>query len=342
MEINSPVGNFIDLIAKVKKSAVAYQSKLLRNEAATRAVLIDPILKALGWDISNPDMVEFERFYRDTKVDYALYDQEGKVRIIVEAKALGGNLSDLKILTSLVSYGFTYGIQELFLTNGLVWQHFYQLRPGEMEPKELDISKDSLGHVASYLIENLDAAKYWSKNTSKEELKEKEEEEEVKPTHFLVGQPETFAQITNPRQVSRKPVISSREPNPVFDGTNFIELDALNIDTRGKSPPRRLRLPDGSIKEISRWRDILSNCVLFVLAHQPNLQIPLPDRVGKTVYLLNHTHIEGVTNIETSYNGRTIYIYLNYSSNNCLSNAKYILSFLPRDMEKVPAAISFQ
>jgi hypothetical protein len=337
MEIHSPIGNFIDQLAKVKKSAAAYQSKLLKNEAATRAVLIDPIMKALGWDISNPDMVEFERFYRDTKVDYALYDQDGNVKIIVEAKALGGNLSDLKILTSLVSYGFTYGIQELFLTNGLVWQHFYQSKPGEMEPKELDISKDSLVHVATYLIDNLDAAKYWSEETSKEEPEEKQEE--VKPTPVIVGVTET---ITSPLQITRKPAVTSREPNPIFDGANFVELDTFNVDTRGKSPPRRLRLPDGSIKPIFKWRDILSNCVLFVLANQPNLQIPLPDRVGKSVYLLNTSHIDGVTNIEANYNGRTIYIYLNYSSNNCLSNAKYILNFLPKDMDKAPAAISFQ
>lgn len=53
MRIQSPLSNLCEVLRQINDSAAQYQATLKKNEAATRAVLIDPLLRALGWDIAN-------------------------------------------------------------------------------------------------------------------------------------------------------------------------------------------------------------------------------------------------------------------------------------------------
>ncbi len=61
MRIQSPLSNLSDVLAQIKDSANQYQGTLKKNEASTRAVLIDPVLRELGWDTANTYMVEVEK-----------------------------------------------------------------------------------------------------------------------------------------------------------------------------------------------------------------------------------------------------------------------------------------
>lgn len=65
------------------------------HETRTRVLLIDPILKALGWDVLDPDIVEIETPNEDGgRPDYVLKVGD-QPRLVVEAKALGKlNVSD--------------------------------------------------------------------------------------------------------------------------------------------------------------------------------------------------------------------------------------------------------
>ena len=65
------------------------------GETDTKSVLIDPILRALGWDVEDLDEVkrEYEGNEASNPVDYALLLQRTP-RLFVEAKALGMSLSD--------------------------------------------------------------------------------------------------------------------------------------------------------------------------------------------------------------------------------------------------------
>ena len=46
----SPVATLYQILQQVSASAQAHASLFQKNEAATRAALIDPVLRALGWD----------------------------------------------------------------------------------------------------------------------------------------------------------------------------------------------------------------------------------------------------------------------------------------------------
>ncbi len=72
MGIRSPFGGFVEVLCDVKERALLYRGRLSKSEASTRVALIDPILKALGWDTSNPNMIEFEKTLPQSRADYAL------------------------------------------------------------------------------------------------------------------------------------------------------------------------------------------------------------------------------------------------------------------------------
>ena len=84
-----------EAIDAIRRRVEEYQS-YFDHEAQTRYWLIDPMLRALGWDLSDAEQVVPE-FYRYTqkshrRVDYAFFSQEiEKPLIIVEAKAIQKN-----------------------------------------------------------------------------------------------------------------------------------------------------------------------------------------------------------------------------------------------------------
>src|SRR5579859_2928291 len=63
------------------------------GEQNTKAALIEPMLRVLGWDVEDPDEVhrEYKQKSMDNPVDYALM-LDGKPALFVEAKGLRENL----------------------------------------------------------------------------------------------------------------------------------------------------------------------------------------------------------------------------------------------------------
>ncbi len=91
--VRSDVDNLIEVIGTIQKHMGndKYRHDLLGNELLTRYVLIDPLLRALGWDTENPKEVWVE--YRVTskrrkRADYVLFRGKEAVALI-EAKKFG-------------------------------------------------------------------------------------------------------------------------------------------------------------------------------------------------------------------------------------------------------------
>jgi hypothetical protein len=84
-------------LAQTVEQALKTASKLKTsggNEANTKALLIEPMLSALGWDTTDVDQVEREyRVYDNTALDYALRIDD-ELRLFVEAKAVAKQLED--------------------------------------------------------------------------------------------------------------------------------------------------------------------------------------------------------------------------------------------------------
>jgi hypothetical protein len=113
------------------------------KETPTRTILVDPVLKALGWDICDPNEVEQEYPMVDGKsVDYAL-KINGKPVLLVEAKALDDPLEDVKAITQVVGYAANDGILWCALTNGVKWQVYCSIEECPAPDKLMfDVSLD--------------------------------------------------------------------------------------------------------------------------------------------------------------------------------------------------------
>ena len=101
----------------------------VRNELFTRYVIIDPVLRALGWDPSNPAqcVVEYQT-PRGGRADYALLDRQRKPAVLVEAKRVGGRTDDDANQEQVEKYAREVGgIRAVAITNGEYWDIFHKV-----------------------------------------------------------------------------------------------------------------------------------------------------------------------------------------------------------------------
>ncbi len=308
MRIQSPLSNLCDVLVHVRSSATRYEATLRKNEAATRAVLIDPILRALGWDTSNTYMVEVEKTLSQTRVDYALDNQSSDVKVIIEAKPLGEDLNHPSIFFSLLKYAFTYKIQDIFLTDGLNWRHFTNFDPQSTEATNvLNIAADDPVECAAYLVQRLDAAKFWPEEQTIDTLTQ--QVAQLESTVAVLQQTVAAMQSSTPStapDVEYTPTPSAEDNHAVT--ASFVDLDKLG-SVKGKKPSL-LRLPDGSAKKVRAWSQFLIEYCKFSLDHNKSITIPLPDKSGRNTMLLSIVEPDTNRKYEpVQYNGRKIYIY---------------------------------
>ena len=104
------------------------------DEANTKAVVIEPILRELGWDVVDPDEVRREYSVGNRSVDYALfYDNNSKV--FVEAKR--GNEPLERHQEQLVRYAFDEGVEIAILTNGATWWFYLPIQAVNWERRKV-------------------------------------------------------------------------------------------------------------------------------------------------------------------------------------------------------------
>lgn len=107
------------------------------NEANTRALVIEPVLAAIGWDPADLSQVDREYCVFDgTFLDYALRI-DGAPRLFLEAKAIGKSLDDKKFASQTINYANNEGVIWCVLTNGLSYRVYKTNEPVPMDKKLL-------------------------------------------------------------------------------------------------------------------------------------------------------------------------------------------------------------
>ena len=82
-----PLDDLFTLIHELRERIDAHGAALRQSEALTRYALIDPLLRALGWNTADPALVAPEYKSGSGSADYALLGN-GKPLMMVEAKKL--------------------------------------------------------------------------------------------------------------------------------------------------------------------------------------------------------------------------------------------------------------
>ena len=165
-------------------------TRLENNEADLRELdsryyLIDPVLRALKWDLSDPAQVKFECQMGDGRIDYVLFNRKGNPAVYMEAKRADSWLTDENIV-QLREYVQRRKQGLAVLTNGTEWKIYDLSRRGRFDSergkKLADIYFDlpdrfseedewseeteettamSVGEVAKILYQCLDKQRHW-------------------------------------------------------------------------------------------------------------------------------------------------------------------------------------
>ena len=109
-------------LISVRERIAKYQAQSI-GEQDTKATLIVPILRALGWDTEDLEDVklEYRRRPSDNPVDYALFLLRTP-RLFIEAKSLGAHLDDGKWASQILNYASAAGVEWIALTDGNEWR----------------------------------------------------------------------------------------------------------------------------------------------------------------------------------------------------------------------------
>lgn len=135
-------------IEQARKTAAQLEASGSGNEANTRALLIEPLLASLGWNLTDLDVVDREyRVYDGTALDYAL-KIAGHPRLFVEAKGITKSLDDKQFIAQTVNYANNEGVVWCVLTNGLRFRIYKTNEPVGMADKllfEVDLAEEANG-----------------------------------------------------------------------------------------------------------------------------------------------------------------------------------------------------
>ena len=232
MNYQSPLKDFCVVVEQVIETAFTSPGNeiLTNNEAATRAALIDPILRKLGWDISDPAMVEVEKrapsHKNDVVADYVLKNQDGMPVVCVEAKSKGTNLK--KCAPKLLQYtnAFKDTVKYALLTDGLVWQ-FYDCTNMNAH-QEFDLASNHFGGAVSFalfMLGKFDAAHYWEPELLPDPLQKIED--------LRSDLDSVKKELNSLRKALESPV----KPAWSFENSKHAELPFINLNEIEKKMP---------------------------------------------------------------------------------------------------------
>ena len=329
MSITSPLASLYQVLQTARTSAQTHSELLRKNEAATRAALIDPVLRALGWDTANVQMVEPEKTINTAwRADYALHNSDSKIDLLLEAKCLGSNLEKFSVVQQLLSYAFGFGVLKVVVTDGIDWHFYTEFKPGNsIANAQFNLLNDDIVACALQLIQWLDSAQ------SGHGIQMATSE----PTVSLSSQTLDFAQKAKPVALKHRQPTKQKATENSF--TDVGQLHLMNLLPGQK--PKQLRLPNGTVKSISSWKDILLEVCRLLLKTNTQLPIPFPDKAGKKSSLFSLTKPAKGSSTLTTYNNQSLFIYTNYSAEACVANAMHAAKQLPTNQQITSLAVSF-
>lgn len=236
--------DLLKIIEQIRQRINTFRDRLTRNEMLTRYSLIDPLLRALGWNTEDPDQVEPEFSTQQGRPDYALQYNKQPF-ILIETKPLESNLSQAR------DAGFKYCWQNrvpfYVITDGNLWELHDLREMGGKQVFRVCLTEDNVGDAARQLLA------LW------------------RPAMPLVqlGPPVTIEPILRPHPSSQplEPSLSLRE---------------LQSTIRpGQEPPQQIIFPSGSVQALNSWKDLVVATARFSLPilRQRN-QLPLKGRGG--------------------------------------------------------------
>lgn len=251
------------VIEKLQKTIEAHRSYLAENETRTRQVLIDPLLRKLGWDVSNPNMVHLEYSVKQERADYALMPK-GKRLAVIEAKRLGTDLDDrvMQVLNYANAGGFPY----MILTNGDKWEMYKVFEPAILEERllmKLELSQQPADKNAEQALA-MRKSNLTAKEPDFEPPKPAMNRSSVKPNKLPKPQPPG----TSPKNDNERYPFASEERLYPRD-----------------PKPTELKIDGNPKKTVKAWKDVMHEVVTWLIDEGILSGDDCPIRVGKRSFI---------------------------------------------------------
>lgn len=321
-----------------------YRSYYEANESAVRGQIIDPILKALGWNTDDPEDVRTELVSDEGFSDYCLFKNKRKI-LCVEAKNLSKNVEDKKRIHQLAKYCFNDGMEYGIITNGAIWILFKSFQQGiEMEKRRIwkvDIENDDVIEI------NRKFNTISKENITKIDDLAKEIEILDEIWHFLLNNPSDFSReisiIFNKFIRERYPTrtLNQREMEYFIEEvvmksfTRKEEINCASLTTKPieKTLPisnpgekRRLRIGNDTY-EFKYSTDILVITANWLIKENKITKEDCPISSGRKRNLINteSKHITGKDFFGPRVLSNDLYIETNYSAPTCEVKSRFLL-----------------
>ena len=127
------VTSLTKVLNKLEQVAGEYWNDLFGNELLTRYVLIDPVVRALGWNTEDPTKVRvnYKIDSKNKRADYALFGSKGIVALI-EAKPCGTFKNDgvPSAIYQAAKYRKSSKVPLGIVTDGLIWYTYNLCKRG--------------------------------------------------------------------------------------------------------------------------------------------------------------------------------------------------------------------
>ena len=231
------VSNTVAMVQKRIALHPDYFSSAPRAKGRTRIGLIDPILFALGWDVTDPDSVRLDFRATDGWVDYALLGASGRPIALVEAKSRGAPTDNIRQFISTAireQQADKANFRFCVWTDGARWWLFEVDGRGETskEVTNADIETDSSMHAASRLIALQRMVTEWGDILLSAELG--------------IG-------------AETSPVLKT----PSMD---WVPLEMVN-DPTGRDGPSIISFPEERVESSGEWKQFLLQTVRYLAGH---------------------------------------------------------------------------
>lgn len=237
-----PLDDLTGVIESLRERIGTHRASLGQNETRTRMALVDPLLKALGWDVSDPEVVTPEFKVSGGWADYALLHTGEQPTATVEAKKLGERLASSHKM-QMLTYANAAGIDFAALTDGDHWELYDVFWKGTLEERrmlDVSVSTDPVHEVALKLL------LLWRPNLTSGEPVE-------------VGKP-----IVEPEPSTIASAEAGPAPAAEPESPGWVPLVDYEKSSYGRSSgwrPSAIRFWDGSVRSVGRWHEVLTATV---------------------------------------------------------------------------------
>ena len=264
----------VGMIETLRERIARHRPALSQSEALTRYALIDPLLRELGWDTADPDLVTPEYRVGNRAADYALLES-GSVVVFLEAKRLEENLSNHR--SQVVAYASEFGIRYPALTNGNDWEVYDNLILAPIDQRRI-LTVSLTG--APPAVNALQLLLLWRPNLASGEP--------VAANEPIVGTVGVVPAAAPPTIATPAETVVNPQPS-VTGGGDWVDVFTYTPERLGSPKPTAIRFPGENERPLQSWRGVLRETAEWLVRTGQLTADKCPVMRGTTTCVVNTT-----------------------------------------------------